>query len=76
VSGDTSQQRYRNGRFRAPRPVDQAPLLHETESARAARVLAAASVAKRRRDRSAYVKAHCAALLASIERAASKERKA
>lgn len=59
--------RYRNGRFReTQRPAEQAPLFHETESSRAARVLAQAGVAKRRSERSAYVKAHCAALLATI----------
>lgn len=57
-----------SGRF-LPAPVaDSAPLLHVSEASRAGKVLAAIAAEKRKAKRAAYVKAHCAALLASLDR--------
>jgi hypothetical protein len=57
-----------SGRF-LPRAVrETAPLLHEDELSRAARILSKAAKDAARAKRSAYVKAHIAALLASMGR--------
>lgn len=54
------------GRF-LPRPMrETAPIFHNDELSRAARVLSAAAAAKRKAVRAEYVKRHCAEVLASL----------
>lgn len=62
--------RHRNGSFSQTPPLaaSSAPLLHEDELTRAGRILAKAAQEVARKKRAEYVKAHCAALLASLGR--------
>ena len=57
-----------SGRFLPHAARETAPLLHEDELTRAARILSKAAKDAARAKRAAYVKRHIAQLLASMER--------
>lgn len=56
-----------SGRFLPPQARETAPLFHEDELSRAARILSKAARDAARAKRSAWVKAHVAALLRSMD---------
>ena len=62
--------RHPDGTFKPTPPLvaESAPLLHEDELTRAGRILAKAARDAARKKRAAYVKAHCAQLLASLDK--------
>ena len=59
--------RHRSGKFKARRSTEAVPLLASDEVTRAAKVLSDRARAVAAANRSAWVKAHCAAIRASME---------